>query len=152
MDDPPSRHRHWRDVEIDWEAGKVLDDFDYTEEGRPFAQWRVLLIHQVALKHHWLNPVPQPSRLALQGARDLEQKKRGRRPVKRKAVAAEMTAALKSGKHTLDSLHAATEDLSLPSFARVAQPFEGQGQMPCLRSNRSDFVSFPIQTYLFYTI
>jgi hypothetical protein len=137
-DDPPSPHRHWRNVKIDWKLGTVLDDFDYTEAGRPFAPWRMLLIHRVALKSHWPDPVPDvasPGRQAsaascaprprasdsavrewVAGSRDTERKKRGRRPEKLNAATADMLGALKSGKHTPESLRAATQESLAAEF------------------------------------
>jgi hypothetical protein len=69
---PPRKDRRWLTVEIDWTVGKVLDDFYLTEEGRAAgaAEWRVLLLHRLAVEKPdlWGGPKPlspslDPSRM-----------------------------------------------------------------------------------------
>jgi hypothetical protein len=57
LDIPPGRDPRWANVEIDWEAGTVLDVW-----GEAGPSHRVLLIHQVKLHVHWpkLQPPADP--------------------------------------------------------------------------------------------
>src|SRR5262249_28198108 len=48
-DDWPPREQVWLDAKIRWKTGKVRDDWGDYNKGK----WRVLLIHRLALAHHW---------------------------------------------------------------------------------------------------
>jgi hypothetical protein len=45
---PPGRDPHWKDADIDWDAGTVRDDW-----GEAGPRHRVLLIHRLALRRFW---------------------------------------------------------------------------------------------------
>jgi hypothetical protein len=55
---PPPKHLHWTDIDIDWNAGTVFDDFDLTTEARAVgvAEWRILLINRRGLVELWPDP------------------------------------------------------------------------------------------------
>jgi hypothetical protein len=57
---PPRHHPHWSDIEINWDAGTVFDDFDLSDEGRAAgaSEWRILLINRLALSQLWSEPLP----------------------------------------------------------------------------------------------
>lgn len=52
--DPPGSDPHWNDVDFDWDAGTVRDDWS---DGVP--RHRVLLIHRQRLKEHWPEMYPR---------------------------------------------------------------------------------------------
>jgi hypothetical protein len=53
---PRRRHKHWQLVHINWETGRVLDDFDLTAEALERAKWRRLLIHRINVRAVWDPP------------------------------------------------------------------------------------------------
>src|SRR5262249_33170618 len=52
-DDLPPRGEVWESAKIRWQTGRVRDDWGDYNKGK----WRVLLIHRLALAHHW-QPTP----------------------------------------------------------------------------------------------
>jgi hypothetical protein len=69
LDMPPGRDPRWADVEINWEAGTVRDDWSDRDP-----QHRMLLIRRVALRRYWPKMHPpadweDPDRYEAQGAR-----------------------------------------------------------------------------------
>jgi hypothetical protein len=59
---PPPKHLHWTDIDIDWNAGTVFDDFDLITEARAVgvAEWRILLINRRGLAGLWPKPSQPP--------------------------------------------------------------------------------------------
>ena len=81
-DDLPPRERVWSKAKIDWESGRVRDDWGYYNIGK----WRVLLIHRLVAGRHW--PQPSPVRRSESSAQVINPLTRnlGGRPTPREEV------------------------------------------------------------------
>lgn len=113
-DDTPPSGRFWLDAEIDWESGKVRDDWSIARV-RAFTrrrlnaplhkrrEWRVLLLHRHRINLHWPSVAPHVAS-AVSRKHATSGRKPGPQPKKNQAMMGQMQADIKTARLTKDQL------------------------------------------------